>query len=198
MVLSDNIADVFFIGQRIILRPLTGDDFEQYKEVRQRCRDWLLPWEPTVNGVHMDTDSTFDHFLQRVNAFERGSQFDTSYGFGIFFHDGTFVGEVSLGTIVRGPFQSVMMGYWIDEKHAGKGLVVEATSLVIDYAFTTLGFRRIEVAIVPRNKASVRIVEKLGCHYEGISKSYIEVNGVREDHAIYSMTPEIWNLKKSV
>lgn len=192
MVLSENITDVFFIGENVILRPLTSDDYEAYKEVRDRCKQWLMPWEPTVDGIPMDTTSTVEHFQQRVSAFERGAQFDTSYGFGVFLHDGTFVGEVSLGTIVRGPFQSVLLGYWIDQKHAGKGFAPQAVALVVDYAFAALGFRRIEVAIVPRNQASIRVVEKLQFNYEGVSKEYIEVAGVREDHARYSMTPKKW------
>lgn len=193
MVLSNSIPDVYFTGERVILRPLERDDYEAYKEVRDRCEQWLSPWEPTVDGVAMDTTSTFEHFHHRVLAFERGSQFDTSYGFGIFLHDGTFIGEVSLGTIVRGPFQSVLLGYWIDEKYAGRGFTPEAVALVVSYAFSALGFRRIEVAIVPRNIASVRVVEKLGFVYEGQSPEYIEVAGVRETHARYCMTPSLWN-----
>ncbi|MFN8016012.1 MAG: GNAT family protein [Acidimicrobiia bacterium] len=183
---------MYLTGERVILRPLESGDYESYKEVRERCNDWLVPWEPTVDGVPSDTHSTYENYQYRIHSFDRGSQFDTSYGFGIFLHDGTFIGEVSLGTINRGPFQSVLLGYWVDMKYAGKGLVPEAASLVINYAFTNLGFRRIEIAIVPRNKSSIRVAEKLGFVYEGESKDYIEVAGVREDHARYSMTPSLW------
>lgn len=193
MVLSNSISDIYFIGERVTLRPLSADDYEKYKEVRERCKKWLTPWEPTVDGVPMDTTSTFEHFQSRIAAFERGVQFDSSYGFGVFLNDGTFIGEVSLGTVIRGPFQSVLLGYWIDQDHAGRGLAVEAVSLVVDYAFGALGFKRVEVAIVPRNVASVRVVEKLQFEYEGISRDYIEVAGKREDHARYSMTPQRWN-----
>lgn len=193
MVLSNSISDVYFIGEHIILRPLSVDDYENYKEVRERCKNWLMPWEPTVDGVPMDTTSTFKHFQSRIAAFERGAQFDSSYGFGVFLTDGTFIGEVSLGTVIRGPFQSVLLGYWIDQKYAGKGLAGQAVSLVVDYAFSALGFKRIEVAVVPRNLASIRVVEKLQFEYEGISLEYIEVAGKREDHARYSMTPKSWN-----
>ncbi len=193
MVLSNSIHDVYFTSERVILRPLEAGDYDAYKEVRDRCYEWLAPWEPTVDGVAMDTTSSFENFHHRVLAFERGSQFDTSYGFGVFLHDGTFIGEVSLGTIVRGPFQSVLLGYWIDQKYAGRGYTPEAISVIIGYAFSALGFRRIEVAIVPRNLASVRVVEKLGFTYEGESSEYIEVAGVREDHRRYSMTPALWN-----
>ena len=183
---------MFLTGSRVILRPLESNDYESYKEVRDRCHDWLMRWEPTVDGVAIDTTSTKAHFENRVLAFERGSQFDTAYGFGIFLHDGTFVGEISIGSIIRGPFQSCILGYWIDEKYAGKGLIPESLTLVVDYCFHVLGFKRVEVAIVPRNESSIRVVEKLGFDFEGVSKEYIEVSGIREDHNRYVMTPVRW------
>lgn len=176
----------------MILRPLEVSDYYAYREVRERCHDWLMPWEPTVDGKPIDSTSTKDNFANRVIAYQRGSQFDTAYGFGIFLHDGKFLGEISVGSINRGAFQSCMLGYWIDEDHAGKGIVPESLSLVLDYCFHVLGFQRVEVAIVPRNGASLRVVEKLGFVFEGVSKQYIEVDGVREDHNRYAMTPAVW------
>lgn len=188
---------MYITGTRVILRPLVEGDFENYKEVRERCGEWLTKWEPTVDGVQMDTSSTLEHFLTRVTAFDRGSQFDTSYGMGVFLHDGTFLGEVSIGSIIRGPFQSAMLGYWIDEKYAGQGLIPEALTLVVDYAISVLGFKRLEIAVVPRNEPSIRVAQKLGFVFEGVSKEYIEVAGKREDHNRYSMTSSLWRSRNS-
>ena len=47
-------------------------------------------------------------------------------GSALFLRDGTLVGEVSLGSVLRGPFQSSFIGYWIDEAHAGNGYMPEA------------------------------------------------------------------------
>ena len=33
-------------GKRILLRPLVVGDFEAWREVRIRARDWLVKWEP--------------------------------------------------------------------------------------------------------------------------------------------------------
>jgi ribosomal-protein-alanine N-acetyltransferase len=172
-------------GENIYLRNLRFSDYEQYYEVKTRCYDWLNIWEPTFNGKFQDHISTPALFAARVEAFERGAELDNYYGFAIFLHDSTFIGEVTIGNIERGPFQSAKLGYWIDKKYAGRGLMPQAVQLVVDFAFEELEFKRIEVAIVPRNKASIRVVEKLGFDFEGISKEYIEVNGVREDHNRY-------------
>ena len=36
-----------------------------------------------------------------------------------------FAGEVSLGSVQRGPFQTAYVGYWVDEAEAGRGYVPE-------------------------------------------------------------------------
>ena len=74
---------------------------------------------------------------------------------------------MSLGSVLRGPFQSSFIGYWIDEKQAGNGYVPEGVALVIRYGFDTLGLHRMEAAIVPRNEKSRRVAEKLGLRDEG-------------------------------
>ena len=39
------------VGRRVRLRPLREEDFDAWSEVRTRCRDWLLPWEPRPAGA---------------------------------------------------------------------------------------------------------------------------------------------------
>ena len=44
-------APLELAGRRVLLRTLTEADYEEWQEVRSRCRDWLLPWEPRPNGA---------------------------------------------------------------------------------------------------------------------------------------------------
>jgi len=37
-------------GQRVKLRTLTEQDYDSWFEVRSRCRQWLVPWEPRAEG----------------------------------------------------------------------------------------------------------------------------------------------------
>ena len=34
-------------GRRVMLRPLTANDFREWSEVRRRNHDWLTVWEPS-------------------------------------------------------------------------------------------------------------------------------------------------------
>ena len=99
---------------------------------------------------------------------ERERQLGTGFGFGIFF-EGRFAGEITLSSIQRGPFQNGSIGYWIDQELAGCGLIPEAVVVVLQFAFETLRLHRIEVAIIPRNTASRRVVEKLDLRDEGVA-----------------------------
>ena len=109
----------------------------------------------------------------------------------------TLVGEVSLGSVLRGPFQSCFIGYWIDATHAGRGYVPEGVVLVIRYGFEELGLHRIEAAIVPRNAKSRRVAEKLGLRDEGTAARFLQIRGVWEDHVRYAITREEWDLRKA-
>jgi len=64
--------------------------------------------------------------------------------------------------------------------------------VVLQFAFETLRLHRIEVAIIPRNLASRRVVEKLGLRNEGVALGFLEINGEWEDHVRYAMTSEEW------
>jgi ribosomal-protein-alanine N-acetyltransferase len=178
-------------GRRVLLRPLSVADFSQWQEVRRRNVDWLTRWEPARVAGQPDVVEDRDAFAVRCSARQRERQLGTGYGFGIFV-EGDFVGEINLPSVQRGPFQNSYVGYWIDEKYAGCGYVPEALVVVARYAFDELHLHRIQVAIIPRNGASRRVVEKLDLRNEGVASRYLEINGVWEDHVRYAITAEEW------
>jgi ribosomal-protein-alanine N-acetyltransferase len=180
-------------GWRARLRTLTEDDYKVWYEVRARCRDWLVPWEPRPEGSPTTPEDKAS-FIARCAARERERQLGTGYGFGIFV-EGRLAGEITLSSIQRGPFQNAFVGYWVDKALAGNGLAPEATVVVLRFAFEELGLHRIEVAIVPRNRASRRVVEKLDLREEGIALRYLEIDGRWEDHVRYAITSEEWQAR---
>jgi ribosomal-protein-alanine N-acetyltransferase len=180
------------IGRRVILRPLVPGDFGQWQEVRKRNLEWLTKWEPQRIQGQPDTTESPDAFSVRCSARQRERQLGTGYGFGIFV-DGAFAGEINLSSVQRGPFQSAYVGYWIDEAQAGNGYVPEALVALARYAFEELHLHRLQIAIIPRNKSSRRVVEKLGIREEGVALRYLEINGAWEDHVRYAITVEEWD-----
>lgn len=189
------VTPITLIGRRVVLRPLQTTDFEQWREVRRRCSDWLVVWEPSRPPEAPDVVEDHHAFTARCGARTREIQLGTGYGFGIFV-DGRFAGEINLNSIHRGAFQSAYIGYWIDEARAGRGYMPESVVLVLRYGFEELGLHRLQISIIPRNAASRRVVEKLGLREEGLAERYLEINGVWEDHLRFAMTAEEWEVRR--
>jgi len=182
-------------GRRLLLRPLVASDFPSWQEVRRRNADWLTKWEAQRQPGQPDVVEDREAFAVRCSARQRERQLGTAYGFGIFV-DGDLAGEINLTAIQRGPFQSSYVGYWIDEKHAGNGYMPESVVVLCRFAFDELQLHRVQIAIIPRNQASRRVVEKLGIRDEGIAVRYLEINGVWEDHVRYAITSEEWDERR--
>lgn len=182
-------------GKRVELRPLTIDDFDQWKEVRVRCNDWLRKWEPrSALGGYEAYDRRL--FGARCATADRDRLSDAAYAFGLFLN-GRVVGETNISSVQRGPFQNGSIGYWIDKDVAGNGYMPEAVALVMKFAFESISLHRIQISIIPRNFSSRRVPEKLKLRIEGMALRYLEIDGVWEDHVHYAMTSEEWVRVKS-
>src|SRR4029077_11058162 len=163
------------VGPRVMLRPLEARDHDACGELRTRGGEGLEQWEPLPEPGTRDPTVDREAFRARCGAWERQRQFDPAYGFGTFLRDGTLVGEVSLGSVLRGPFQSCFIGYWIDERYAGCGYTPDAVAIVLRYGFEELGLHRMEAAIVPRNSKSRRVAAKLGLRDEGTATRFLQI-----------------------
>jgi ribosomal-protein-alanine N-acetyltransferase len=180
-------------GWRVVLRTLSEDDYDAWHDVRTRCRDWLVPWEPRPAGAPTTPEDRAS-FAARCAARERERQMGSGYGFGIFV-EGRLAGEVTLSSIQRGPFQNAFIGYWVDRDLAGNSIAPESVVVVLRFAFEQLGLHRLEIAIVPRNSPSRRVVEKLRLREEGVAIRYLEIDGKWEDHVRYAITAEEWSVR---
>jgi ribosomal-protein-alanine N-acetyltransferase len=188
-------APVVLHGRRVTLRPIMADDFEAWREVRVRCADWLVKWEPARIEGYPDPVEDRRAFAARCGARERERQLGTGYGFGVFVGD-RFVGEMNLSGIQRGPFQNGFIGYWIDEAVAGEGYTPEAAAVLIRFAFAEVGLHRIQVSIIPRNAPSRRVAAKLLLREEGVAERFLEIDGVWENHVCYAVTAEEWEKER--
>ena len=184
-------GSVPLVGRRLTMRPLVADDYGQWREVRTVNEEWLTKWEPQRIPGQPDVVQSRQAFSSRCAARQRERQLGTGYGFGIFV-EGNLVGEMNVSAIQRGPFQNAYVGYWIDERMAGQEYTPESLVVAMRFAFEELRLHRLQISIIPRNKPSRRVVEKLGIRLEGMAERYLEINGNWEDHMRYAITIEEW------
>lgn len=168
------------------LRPLRLRDAAAWKDVRSRNRHWLAPWEATSpNGV-ADLAPTFVGMVRRLR---HEARLGTTLPLVVTW-EGRLVGQLTVGGISWGSFRSAYVGYWVDRDYAGRGITPTALALVVDHCFTVMGLHRIEVNIRPENRASRRVVEKLGFRDEGLRRRMLHIDGDWRDHQSYAITAE--------
>lgn len=172
----------------LYLRPLRVHDASEMLSIRLRNHDFLQPFEPIRPASHL----TLKGQIQQLKQAERDAEEDRGYAFGIFLQKGdTLIGRIALSNIVRGAWQNATLGYFLDQKHNGMGYTSTAVGLIVRYAFSSrINLHRVQAGVMPRNLASIRVLEKNGFRHEGLSKHYLQINGVWEDHLIFALTRE--------
>jgi len=182
-----------FDGKVASIRLLTPEDADALTELLRANRGFLTPWDP------LRPDAYWTAPWQRAQLEEgaRDAEAGVAYAFGIYDRtDGALSGRIALNNIVRKAWQSATLGYWVDETHNARGLATDAARLIVAFAFEQAGLHRVQAAVMPRNIRSVRVLEKTGFRYEGLSERYLLINGSWEDHRIYAITSEDWAQKK--
>jgi RimJ/RimL family protein N-acetyltransferase len=88
---------------------------------------------------------------------------------------------------------SVLYHITIGEKDAwGKGYGTEATRLMLDHAFGTLGLHRVALSVFSFNERAIRSYEKVGFSVEGRSREAIWRDGRYWDELQMSILTEEW------
>jgi [ribosomal protein S5]-alanine N-acetyltransferase len=176
----------------VVLRPYRRSDAQPWAEVRRRNEQWLAQWEPTPYGSWHDLNSPAS-FRAVYADLKRSARQGAAMPFAVCYVENgeeRLVGQLTLGNIVRRAFCSAYAGYWVDAAVAGRGVIPTALALSVDHAFRAGGLHRIEVNIRPENKASRRVVEKLGFREEAYHPRYLHIDGAWRDHIGYAMTTE--------
>lgn len=169
-----------FETDRLILKTLSEADAPRLLDYFKRNQGFLEVWE---------VKRTSDFYtVQQMKALIKDDMVGLEAGhtlrLWIFKKDAPqkVIGSVALSNIIRGAFQSAFIGYRLDAKEINRGYMCEAVKKMVELAFNRLGLHRIEANIIPRNIPSRRMIENAGFSYEGLSKKYLRINGVWEDH----------------
>jgi RimJ/RimL family protein N-acetyltransferase len=84
------------------------------------------------------------------------------------------------------------IGYGLDRRHWGQGIMNEALTAVVGFAFGPLGMRRLEADIDPRNIASIRALERLGFAREGLLRERWVVADEISDSVLMGLLAREW------
>jgi RimJ/RimL family protein N-acetyltransferase len=168
--------------RRLVIRPpRLGDERAIYPAVAESMRE-LSRWMPWA---------TRDYDAKTCRAYVRGAVRDYAagrdYGLVMFTRDGHFVGGT--GFHVRGPRDAPYyeIGYWCRSALAGRGYVTEAARALLRYAFRAPEVYRVEIRCDPRNRASERVIRKLGLKKEGHFRKVVRgTGGAMRDQLVFA------------
>jgi len=94
------------------------------------------------------------------------------------------LGSVSLNDIRRGPLQCAELGFGLDARHQGLGLMSEAVSAVCDHAFGAMGLHRLMANHLPDNHRSAAVLRRVGFQVEGLARQSVLIEGRWRDHVL--------------
>lgn len=175
--------------ERLSIRPCRPGDGQLVKEAIDYSREELKAWLPFAHTIDSAEEtearvrSSYAKFISREDI--RLHIFRKS--------DGNFIGSTGLHRL-NWDIPKVEIGYWIDSRYARQGYMTEAVKGLIQFAFSQLGAKRIEIRCDPDNRPSRAIPERLGFILEGILRNdSLSADGKSlRSTCVFSLLPEDW------
>lgn len=144
--------------ERLLLREITEADAEFILELLNEPG-----WIQNIGDRGVRTiDGARAYIADRFRAgYER-------FGFGLYLVELKESGAPAgmCGLVKRDSLEDVDIGFAFLERFWSKGYAVESASAVMDYAQSALGLKRIVAIVSPGNRGSIKVLEKIGLHFE--------------------------------
>lgn len=174
---------VYFTTNRLVLQLATPSLAGPVADFYARNAEYLREWDPE----RPEDFCAIQHQKRALRTAAKNARKGTNFQFWLRLRHGetakpVVIGMIALNSVIYGNFCSAYLAYKLDEAHTHQGLMGEALQKIIQVAFGELGLHRLEANIIPRNAASLALVEKAGFQPEGMARKYLQINGVWEDH----------------
>lgn len=162
------------------LRLIETTDAEALATAYDRNRSYLEPWDPVRPDGFFTTAWHAAEIPRQLIEYAAGDLLPL-----VLTSDAEILGRVTVSGVTRGAFQSGRLGYWIDERVAGQGIMSAAVRSVREIARDDFGLHRLEAGTLLHNRASQRVLENAGFERIGIAPLYLCIAGRWQDHMLY-------------
>ena len=154
-----SLASTILQTEHLTLRRLTPDDMEDL---------YALYSDPEVRRYFPEGTLSREQTLEELNYLIQGYPGHPELGLWAVIHHsiGRFIGRCGLIPWLIDGQEEVEIAYSLAKDWWGLGLGTEAARGIRDYAFETLGLTRLICVIDHDNRASIRVAEKTGMHFE--------------------------------
>jgi [ribosomal protein S5]-alanine N-acetyltransferase len=172
--------------KRLLLTiPLVSDAPRMAKYVEDN-KEHLAPWEPSRSEEYYTKNYWTRELTGWLQEFQEGGSLRLIL---IERKDplGPIIGQCNFTNIVRGPFEACYLGYSVDYRSEGSGLMFEALSEAIKYTFEHLRLHRIMANYMPTNQRSGSLLKRLNFTVEGYARDYLLLAGAWQDHILTAL-----------
>jgi ribosomal-protein-alanine N-acetyltransferase len=170
------------LADDVTLRALTKDDAAAIARAYGRNREHLAPWEPTRPEAFYTEEWHKEHLWAQVLENSTGRALYT-----VLEVDGEIVGRLNLTDIVHGAFENGHVGYWLDARFTGRGLMTRAIEALAEHARDELGLHRLQAATLPHNEASQAVLTRAGFQQIGFAPGYLRIAGQWQAHVLFQL-----------
>lgn len=169
------------IAAGVTLRLVTEADAAALCAAYVDNRDHLRPWEPRRPESFFTEAGQRERIGGVLRLFSEGA----AVPWVLQAADGRIVGTITLTGVVRGPFCSSSLGYWVAADQQKQGLASAAVERVCQVARDTVGLHRIEASTLLRNAGSQRVLAKCGFEPIGMAPKYLHIDGEWRDCRLF-------------
>lgn len=170
----------FQVNETLSLEYLSESHAKETFALIEQNRSYLKQWLTWLD--YMATEDIFRSFVKNA---ETNREKGTDYAFAIL-ENGIITGRIGI-YYIDNQNHTGNIGYWLDEKAQGSGIVTLCCKTLLKWGFETLNLNRIEIRCATGNLKSRAIPEKLGFKFEGILREAELLNGVYTDLNLFSM-----------
>lgn len=151
-------------------------------------REHLSRWTPPTPAGYYTVPYWRERFISAREEFKRGQSMRLVLFSREESEEGDVIGVCNFSNIIRGAFHACYLGYHLDQRAEGRGLMQEALTAAIEYAFESLRLHRIMANYLPVNERSGNLLKRLGFVVEGYARDYLLIGGRWQDHILTSLT----------
>jgi ribosomal-protein-alanine N-acetyltransferase len=165
------------------IRLVRVEDAPRLAQLQVDGREFFAPWSPERADGYFSVEGQVAAIRRSLDDHDRGDASPQA----ILDEDGDVVGLINLTGIVRGPFQSGNVGYWVAPEANGRGYATDAVRALAALSFGDLGLHRLQAGTLRHNVRSQRVLMRAGFRHFGTAPRYLKIAGTWQDHDLFQL-----------
>lgn len=172
-------------GERVLIRPYRPEDAQALMDAVEESREHIRPWLPFADE-HKSVEASRDWIIHQQAKWLLRETMNFAI---VEAATGRYLGGLGLHPH-NWDIRYFEIGYWLRQSAEGRGYMLEAVQLLVDYALAELGANRLEIKCDERNTRSAAVANRLGFEQEGrLRNDFSDSSGAIRTTLVFSRIP---------